>query len=160
MRGSLLRGPARRGAQTLDEGEATSAIVARYATEDGSRGQAAAEEVSRARWSLWNATSTLMPKELAAALRRKGEERDVTGQVEVRRLRESIIRSLDPPVRCARCRRPMEAGKREVCPSKEGQKCRPSRAKVRREPVHWAEDFIDAWEQCRAKNSKIGRAHV
>lgn len=100
-----LKGPNRLGAAELDEGALTAAVVASYAQEDGSGGQAAAEQVLPARRALWQLAEVHLPRELAASLRARLARADQTGRDGVREMRRALADWLDPPPLCAYCRR-------------------------------------------------------
>ena len=105
-----LKGPARQGAGILDEGYLTAWVAEKYAIEDGSRGQEAAEEVPKAREALWAATQQHMPLQLAEALRGRLREDDQTGLKGVAGIRRAVVDWLDPPARCKYCKQVMTDG--------------------------------------------------
>lgn len=114
-----LRGPSRPGAGDLDEGPLTAAVVAAYAREDGSGGQAAAEAVLPARRALWRLAEVHLPTALAASLRARLSSADQTGRGGVRELRRALADWLDPPPVCAHCRRPIDPDLGEApCPAR------------------------------------------
>lgn len=103
--GLSLRGPQKQGADVLDEGAMTRAVVARYAEEDGLDGNAEAAKVLPARRHLWRLCETYTPHLLAAALRARLSTADQTGRGGVRELRRALADWLDPPPACAHCGR-------------------------------------------------------
>lgn len=103
--GLSLRGPQKQGADVLDEGVMTRAVVARYAAEDGLDGNAEAAKVLPARRHLWRLCETYVPHLLAAALRARLSTADQTGRGGVRELRRALADWLDPPPACAHCGR-------------------------------------------------------
>ena len=114
-----LKGPNRLGAAELDEGALTARVVAQYAAEDGSGGQAAAEFVLPARRALWRLAEVYLPAQLAASLRARLARADQTGRDGVRELRAALADWLDPPPLCAACHRNIAAGTELVaCPAK------------------------------------------
>ena len=137
----VLLGPQRIGAGELDEGRLTESVVARYAKEDGSRGQETAERIRPARTELWMQCEYHMPRVLGQALRTRCDPKDQTGKGGVLELRKETCDWLDPLPICGKCRNPMSENRCKV-DGKRG--CRLSRAKFRLQPPEWEPSWVKA----------------